>query len=86
MTRSRFKVRHQSLERGYTEVIGVCRSWRKRGVAGALIARSLQAQKAEGMTESALGVDSENPSGANRLYEECGFHAVKRTIVLSKPL
>lgn len=73
-------------QRGYTEVIGVCRSWRKRGVARALIARSLQVQKAEGMTESALGVDSENPSGANRLYEECGFKAVKRNIVFSKPL
>jgi mycothiol synthase len=48
--------------------------------------QSQQHFKAEGMTESALGVDSENPSGANRLYEECGFHAVKRTIVLSKPL
>jgi mycothiol synthase len=73
-------------QRGYTEVIGVCRSWRKRGVARALIARSLRAQKAEGMTESALGVDSENPSGADRLYSQCGFQAVKRNIVFSKPL
>ncbi len=73
-------------QRGYTEVIGVCRSWRKRGVARALIVRSLQAQKAIGMTESALGVDSTNPSGANRLYEQCGFQTVKRQIVFAKPL
>jgi mycothiol synthase len=73
-------------QRGYTEAIGVIRSWRKRGVASALIVRSLQAQKAAGMTESALGVDSANPSGANRLYEQCGFQAVKRSIVFSKPL
>jgi mycothiol synthase len=73
-------------QRGYTEVIGVRRSWRKQGVARALISRSLQAQKAAGMTESALGVDSANPSGANKLYERCGFQFVKRQIVFSKPL
>jgi mycothiol synthase len=73
-------------QRGYTEVIGVRRSWRKQGVARALISRSLQAQKAAGMTESALGVDSENPSGANKLYAECGFQFFKRQIVFSKPL
>jgi mycothiol synthase len=71
-------------KRGYTEQIGVCRAWRKQGVARALIARSLQAQKAEGMTESALGVDSENLSGATRLYEQCGFLVTKRHTVYSK--
>jgi mycothiol synthase len=73
-------------QRGYTESIGVIRSWRKRGVASALIVRSLQAQKVAGMTESALGVDSANPSGANRLYEQCGFQAVKRNILFGKQL
>jgi mycothiol synthase len=73
-------------QRGYTEFIGVRRSWRRRGVARALISRSLQAQKAIGLTESALGVDSENPSGANKLYEQCGFQFAKRQIVFSKPL
>lgn len=73
-------------QRGYTESIGVCRAWRQQGVATALIARSLQAQKAAGMTESALGVDSENLSGATRLYERCGFQVVKRHTLYRKPL
>ena len=73
-------------QQGHTEWIGVCKPWRNQGVARALIASSLQAQKAEGMTESVLGVDSENPSGAKRLYEQCGFQSVKRDIVFSKPL
>lgn len=73
-------------QRGYTEWIGVCKPWRNQGVARALIASSLKAQKAEGMTESALGVDSANPSGANQLYEQCGFQSVKRNIVFNKPL
>jgi mycothiol synthase len=38
------------------------------------------------MNESALGVDSENLSGATRVYEDCGFRVVKRNTVDKKPL
>ena len=73
-------------KRGYTEGIGVDQSWRRRGLARALISRSLQAQKAAGMTESALVSDSDNSSGATRLYESCGFQVVKRDTIYRKPL
>lgn len=73
-------------KRGYTEGIGVVPAWRRRGVARALIARSLQAQRAAGMSESALAVDSENSSGATRLYESCGFQVVSKNAVYRKPL
>jgi ribosomal protein S18 acetylase RimI-like enzyme len=73
-------------KRGHTEGIGVARSWRKRGVASALISQSLLAQKAAGMTESALVVDSDNPSGATHLYESCGFQIIKRDTLYRKPL
>jgi mycothiol synthase len=72
--------------RGYTEGIGVVRSWRQRGLARGLISRSLLAQKAAGMTESALVADSNNPSGATRLYESCGFQIVKCDTLSRKPL
>ncbi len=72
--------------RGWTEFISVRRPWRRRGLARALIVRSLQAQKAAGMTESALGVDSQNISGATRVYEDCGFQVVKRSAVYKKAL
>lgn len=72
-------------KRGYTEFISVRRRWRKRGLARALIARSLNAQKELGMSESALGVDSENLSGAVQLYESCGFRAEKRNTIFRKP-
>ena len=71
-------------KRGYTESIGVRRPWRRRGLARALIMHSLQAQKAAGMTESALTVDSENLSGATRLYERCGFQVVKCNTIYRK--
>ena len=72
--------------RGYTEFISVRRPFRRRGLARALIVRSLRAQKEAGMTESALSVDSENLSGATRVYEDCGFRVRKRMTVYRKPL
>lgn len=71
---------------GFTEAISVRRPWRQRGLARALIARSLSVQKEQGMTESTLGVDSENLSGATRIYEDCGFQVVKRSTIYRKPL
>lgn len=72
--------------RGYTEGISVRRPWRKRGVATALLVRSLRHLKALGFTEAALHVDGENPSGALKLYESLGFHAVRRESVYRKSL
>jgi len=73
-------------KRGYTEEIGILPAWRRRGVARALISRSLQAQRAAGMSESALTVDSENPNEATKLYESCGFQIVKRDTLYRKPM
>lgn len=65
-------------KRGYTENISVRRPWRKKGIARALIAASLKALKERGMEEAALGVDTQNLSGAFRLYESMGYRHVKR--------
>jgi len=73
-------------QRGWTESISVRRPWRRRGLARALIIRSLRAQKEAGMRESALWVDSENLSGATRVYEECGFRVAKRETIYQKSL
>jgi ribosomal protein S18 acetylase RimI-like enzyme len=72
-------------KRGYTEGIGVRHDWRRRGLARALIALSLQTLKAQGMSESAMIVDSENLSGATRLYESCGFQVVRCNAIYRKP-
>lgn len=72
--------------RGYVENISVRRPWRRRGLARALIGASLPLLRARGMTEAALGVDADNPNGALRLYESCGFVRVSSTAVFRKPL
>lgn len=78
--------REYGRDRGWVENISVRRPWRRRGLARALIAASITALREQGMTQGALGVDTENPSGALRLYESCGFVAVKRKTTYRKPL
>lgn len=72
--------------RGYTEGISVRRLWRRRGLARALLTRSLQMFKDMGFTEAALGVDTQNLSGALRLYESVGFRVVKRESIYRKAM
>lgn len=66
---------------GWIIQVSVVRSHRKRGIASALIAASLAAFRAEGFTHSALGVDSENPTGAYHVYERLGYRPVRRSVV-----
>jgi len=72
--------------RGYTEGIFTRRPWRKRGLAHALIARSLRMLKEMGMQEAALGVDTQNLSGALHVYESMGFKVVKRFTTYRKKM
>jgi mycothiol synthase len=72
-------------QRGHVEHISVRRPWRKRGLARALIAASIPLLRERGMTEGALGVDADNPSGALRLYEACGFRPVHRAMDYRRP-
>jgi mycothiol synthase len=73
-------------KRGYTEGIFTRRAWRKRGLAKSLIVQSMKMFKEMGMTETALSVDSENLSGALRVYESVGYRQVKKYITLRKPM
>ena len=72
--------------RGWTDPIGIRRPWRRRGLARALIARSLCLLQEQGMAEAGLGVDAQNPNGALRLYESLGFRAVKQFTTFEKPM
>jgi mycothiol synthase len=72
--------------RGWTEFISTHRDWRKRGVASALICESLKELKARGMTEAALGVHTENPTGAFRLYESLGYEVRESYTTYQRPI
>ena len=70
--------------RGYTEAIFTRRPWRRRGVASALIGRNLRLLAERGMTEAALGVDAENPTGALAVYERAGFVCDRRDLLYQR--
>lgn len=74
------------VRRGWLESVFTRRPWRRRGLARALIARSLAILRARGMTSAGLGVDADNPSGALGLYAEAGFAVGERFTAWRKPM
>jgi ribosomal protein S18 acetylase RimI-like enzyme len=73
-------------KRGYTEFISVRQPWRRQGIAKGLLTQSIQMFIDMGMYETALGVDTENLSGALNLYQSVGYVENKRYITYRKPL
>ena len=74
------------LRRGWLGSVFTRRPWRKRGLASALIGRSLTLLRERGMTSAILGVDVDNPTGALGLYEGAGFVVHDRFVALRKPM
>jgi mycothiol synthase len=70
--------------RGYTEFISTHADWRGRGLASALLAASLRELRDRGMTEAALGVDTENPANALGIYSRLGFQLVSYEAVMDR--
>jgi mycothiol synthase len=68
-------------QEGYIDTLAVLRAYRRRGVGTALLAQSLHALKQSGMESADLDADSENRTGALRLYQRMGFQVRRRTIV-----
>jgi mycothiol synthase len=78
-TRSRFGM-------GWVDALGVRTPWRRRGL-GELLLRTAFAELARrGETRVGLGVDSENETGATRLYERLGMRVAFRANVFRKEL
>ena len=71
---------------GHTEQIFVRRAWRNKGIAKALIARSLKVVRDAGMEAATLDVDSQNPSRALHLYESLGYRVCRQFTFYRKDL
>ncbi|WP_183096864.1 GNAT family N-acetyltransferase [Streptomyces sp. TLI_171] len=70
----------------YIGQVGTAASWRRRGVAGALLADLLGAAHRSGYTEAALETDADSSTGASGVYEKAGFVVNHRIAVHRKPL
>jgi ribosomal protein S18 acetylase RimI-like enzyme len=61
--------------RGWIWELGVLRDYRKQGIASALLTGVMQTLREDGLDAASLSVDTQNLTGALRLYESLGFYA-----------
>jgi len=73
-------------KRGYTENICVVSHWRRRGIARGLLTRSIKMFQEMNIKETALGVDTDNPNDAVKLYKDVGYIEQKRFMTYRKKL
>jgi ribosomal protein S18 acetylase RimI-like enzyme len=71
---------------GWLDSVFTRRQWRRRGLARALVARSLVLLKERGMSEGILGVDADNETGALGVYTDNGFVVTERFTAYRRPL
>lgn len=73
-------------DRGWVGELGVRAAWRGRGIASALLRRAFTTFASRGLPRVMLNVDSENSTGAVRLYERVGMRTVRGWDVYEKLL
>jgi len=71
-------------KRGYTEDISVRKPWRERGIAKGLLVKSMRMFRDMGFDHTALGVDTENATGALKLYQGVGYKTLRKFTVYRK--
>jgi ribosomal protein S18 acetylase RimI-like enzyme len=70
---------------GYVGAIGVRPAWRGKGLAKALLQRTFAEFWRRGTTRVTLDVDSQNATGAVKLYERVGMHVDACGVAFEKP-
>jgi mycothiol synthase len=73
-------------DRGWVGDLAVRRAWRGRGLGMALLRHAFRTFHARGQRRVGLGVDSQNLTGATRLYERAGMRVERQYDVFQKPL
>lgn len=73
-------------DHGWISTVATRREWRRQGLAGVLLRASFRAFWEHGMHSVALGVDSQNPTGATRVYETAGMSVASSAAIHKKTL
>jgi mycothiol synthase len=63
---------------GWIDTLGVRKPWRRRGLGEALLRAAIGELHARGLRRVGLGVDTQNETGALKLYERVGMEAVRQ--------
>jgi mycothiol synthase len=77
---------HAGVRVGWCDSVFTRRPWRQRGLARALIGRSLELLRDRGVGSASLGVDATNPNQALHLYESCGFRVASSATAYRRPV
>ena len=70
----------------HVRIVGVRRPWRRRGLATALLQHAFNVAYGAGQGGVMLGVDSNNISGATRLYTRAGMKPTRVVHVYEKKI
>ncbi len=73
-------------ETGMVNTLGVRRPWRRQGLGRALLYHAFGEFYARGYRRVGLGVDTQNLSGATRLYKRVGMRVDRELVVYEKEL
>lgn len=73
--------RRLNIKRGWIEILGVRREYRRQGLGTALVLAGMHNIRSAAMTQAALGCDSENLTGAVRIYKRLGFKVHKERLI-----
>ena len=84
--RGSIKLGHDGAREGWLDPVFTGAAWRRRGLARALIGRTLVLLRDRGADRAALGADLQSPNQTLTLYESCGFRLVSSTTAWHKPL
>lgn len=71
-------------DRGWVDELGVRAPWRGRGIASSLLRQAFATFVSRGLPRVMLNVDSENSTGAVRLYERVGMRTLRAWDVYEK--
>jgi mycothiol synthase len=71
---------------GWVGALGVRKPWRRRGFGLALLRHVFVEFHRRGESHVGLGVDTQNSSGATRLYERAGMRVINEDVVYEKEL
>ncbi len=79
-------IAHSGRQEGWVNTLAVLREHRHRGLGTALLVHGMHLLHARGMGSATLGADSENLTGAVRLYERVGFQVRKLQIAYRRTI
>ena len=71
---------------GWINILGVRTPWRRRGLGLALVRHAMRELFLRGENRIGLVVDSDNATGASRLYERAGMHVAQNYATFGKEI